>query len=135
MITVTVINAHGRTRLRREPISSSVEEVLRWKRRRAAEITVILVNDEELLRINREFLAHDYHTDVITFPLEDDPLEGEIYISLDRAAEQAREYGVKLYHEVRRLAIHGTLHLLGYDDATAAERQEMGRLEDRFLHE
>lgn len=135
MLSVTVINAHGRTRLRRDPIRESVERVLRSYRRRSASVTVILVDDEELLRMNREFLDHDYYTDVITFPLEENPLEGEIYISLDRAREQGKEHGVTLYHEVRRLAVHGTLHLLGHDDATEEERLEMRRLEDKYLND
>ncbi len=83
--------------------------------------------------MNREFLQHDYYTDVITFPLEEKPLEGEIYISVDRAREQAAEHNVGVYHEVRRLAIHGTLHLLGHDDATTQEREEMRSLENHFL--
>lgn len=133
VLSVTVINAHGRTRLRRDSIRDSAERVLRSYRRRTASISIILVDDEELLRINREFLEHDYYTDVITFPLEENPLEGEIYISVDRARVQAKEYGVTLYNEVCRLAIHGTLHLLGHDDHTEEERLEMRRLEDRFL--
>ena len=60
-------------------------------------------------------------------------MEGEIYISVDRAREQAAEFGVGVHDEVERLAIHGALHLAGYDDATAAGREEMRRLEDRYL--
>jgi rRNA maturation RNase YbeY len=133
MYTVTVINAHPTTRLRRAPISSSVEQVLKGERIRQADINVVLVSDQELLEMNREHLQHDYFTDVITFPLEASPLEGEIYISIDRAREQAGEYGVGLYDEVRRLAIHGALHLAGYDDRTVEERQRMSLLEDRYL--
>lgn len=133
MRTVTITNALPGTGLHHTPIRESVEAVLSHYRRSAAEISIVLVSDDELLRINREFLDHDYFTDVITFPLEEDPLEGEIYISVDRAREQAADHGVGLYHEVRRLAIHGTLHLLGFDDATEAERGAMRELEDRFL--
>jgi rRNA maturation RNase YbeY len=133
MYTVTVINAHPSTRLRRAPISASVERVLKGEKIRSAEINVVLVSDQDLLEMNRKHLQHDYFTDVITFPLEASPLEGEIYISIDRAREQAEEYGVGLYDEVRRLAIHGTLHLAGYDDRTTGERQRMRDLEDRYL--
>ena len=94
---------------------------------------MIFVDAPTLLQMNRDFLGHDYHTDVITFPLEERPLEGEIYIDLDTAAAQAREYGVRFQLEVRRLVIHGMLHLLGYDDATPTLRAEMSALEDRFL--
>ncbi len=100
---------------------------------RVASIAVILVDDDRLLQMNRRFLSHDYLTDVITFPIESRPIEGEIYISLDRAREQARDYGHGLTDEVRRLAAHGALHLAGYDDATELERERMRMLEDRYL--
>ena len=83
--------------------------------------------------MNRKFLSHNYSTDVISFSIEEDPLEGEIYINLDQARIQAKEEGTGLYQEVRRLAIHGVLHLVGYDDSTKEERREMSKLEDRFL--
>jgi len=130
---VSVINAHPTTRLRRAPIATAVAATLRGEKIRRAEVTVVLVSDGELLRMNREFLRHDYFTDVITFPIENDPMEGEIYISIDRAREQAAQYGVGVYHEVCRLAIHGTLHLAGHDDATFEERAAMSALEDRYL--
>lgn len=131
--TVVLTNAHPRTRLRRAAIVEAVLRVLRGERLRRATVTVILVSDDDLLELNREHLSHDYYTDVITFPLETDPLEGEIYISVDRAREQAREFGVGVYDEVQRLAVHGALHLAGYDDSTTAERENMRRLEDRYL--
>ncbi len=96
-------------------------------------VSVVLVDDATLRCMNREHLGHDYDTDVITFPIESDPVEGEIYISLDRAREQASEFRVGLYDEVLRLAAHGALHLAGYDDATPNLRQEMTRLEDHYL--
>jgi rRNA maturation RNase YbeY len=91
------------------------------------------VSDAELHQMNRTFLGHDYQTDVITFRLEDEPRAGEINIRVDRAREQAKEYGVGLYDEIYRLAAHGALHLAGYDDATPAEREAMRRLEDHYL--
>lgn len=130
---VSIVNAHPTTRLRRAPITQAVEQTLRGEKIRHAEITVVLVSDAELLRMNREFLQHDYFTDVITFPMESKPLEGEIYISVDRAREQASQYNVGMYDEICRLAIHGTLHLAGHDDATAETRAAMSVLEDRYL--
>jgi probable rRNA maturation factor len=130
---ITVINAHPRTRLRKDGIASGVAHVLRGENVGSAEVNVVLVSDDDLLAMNREHLAHDYYTDVITFTIEEQPLEGEIYISVDRAREQAAEYGVGLYEVVRRLAIHGALHLAGYNDATQSEREGMRQLEDRYL--
>jgi probable rRNA maturation factor len=132
-LEVEVINAHPTTRLRKAGIAAGVERTLRGEKVRAARVNVILVEDEELLRMNREHLQHDYYTDVITFTIEEKPLEGEIYISIDRAREQAAEYGVGVHEEVMRLAIHGALHLAGHNDATDAEREGMRGLEDRYL--
>lgn len=85
-------------------------------------------------RINRAFLGHDYSTDVISFPLKDGlGFDGELYINLDRAKTQAKEYDVPYSQEVRRLLIHGTLHLLGYDDTTTKQRKRMQRREDYYL--
>jgi rRNA maturation RNase YbeY len=84
--------------------------------------------------MNREFLKHDYVTDVIAFPLgEDGGVEGEIYINLDAARKQAREYGVTYTQESRRLLIHGALHLLGYDDTTIRRKKKMSEREDMYL--
>lgn len=130
---IDVINAHPRTRLRRSEIGACVARTLQGERIGAAQVNVVLVSDDELLEINRAHLQHDYYTDVITFMLEEEPLEGEIYISVDRAREQAAEYGVGLYEEIKRLAVHGALHLAGHDDATDAQREQMRVLEDRYL--
>lgn len=130
---IQVFNAHPRTRLRREPIAGSVNDVLRGEKVGLATINVVLVSDPELLRMNREHLGHDYLTDVITFVIDERPLEAEIYISVDRAREQAFDHGIGLYQEIQRLAIHGALHLAGYDDATDVERKRMHQLENHYL--
>jgi probable rRNA maturation factor len=132
--SIDVINAHPSTRLKRAVIIDAVRRVFEGELEGVdVAANVILVSDPELHRMNRTHLGHDYQTDVITFRLEDDPLEGEIYISIDRAREQAEEYGVGLYQEVLRLATHGALHLAGYDDATDEEREAMRKLEDHYL--
>ena len=93
------------------------------------------MNDDEIVSLNRQFLGKDWPTDVIAFDLSDDEdsLEGEVYVSVTTAERQAREYGVTFWEELSRLATHGTLHLVGFDDATDAQRREMQRLEDEFL--
>lgn len=130
---VQVINAHPRVRLVRAPIVEAVSRVLLHEKVSDGSVNVVLVDDEELLALNRRHLAHDYYTDVITFGLEDSPLEGEIYISVDRAREQAATFGIRLGEEVRRLAVHGALHLAGYSDDTDTGRRQMTALEDRYL--
>ena len=130
---VSVINAHPTVRLRHAPFVDDVTNVLRSGGVDSGEVRVIFVDRTELLRLNREFLGHDYDTDVITFPIESDPLEGEVYISVEMARTQAGEEWVRFYEEARRLAIHGALHLIGYDDATPEQKRTMRELEDRFL--
>jgi probable rRNA maturation factor len=85
-------------------------------------------------RINRRFLNHDGVTDVIAFPFHDGMgIDGEVYVNLDRARSQARTYRVRFGEEARRLLIHGTLHLLGYSDATSRGKARMREREDYFL--
>ena len=87
----------------------------------------LLTDDRELRRLNREFLAHDYATDVLSFPSgSDDPL-GDIAISVERAAAQAQEFGHSTDEEIKILMLHGVLHLLGMDhekDRGAMKREE-----------
>ena len=96
---------------------------------------IVLVDDETIHRMNREYLAHDEPTDIITFALGDEgfvtgpggmPRElGEMYISYERAAAQSADWGSDPEREIRFLVTHGVLHLLGWDDATTEERERM----------
>ncbi len=111
----------------------AISFALQAGRIREAVISCAVVSDAEIQEINRSYLGHDYATDIITFPLEKRPLEAELVISADTARRQAREYGVRLREECARLAIHGILHLSGYDDAAEADRKRMKRREDALL--
>jgi probable rRNA maturation factor len=134
MITVSVINAH---RFRRVPLRRTarlVRSTLRSERIDGAMVTVVIVDSRRIRRINRRYLAHDVVTDVISFPLERRPrLEGEMYVNLDRARSQAREYGVSVWNEVVRLVIHGTLHLTGYDDRSRRGAVRMHRRQEALV--
>lgn len=132
-ISISVFNSSSRKPIANKSIVKKIESVLVHFKIKKAEINVIFVDDDEIHRINKEFLNHDYPTDVITFPFEDSDLEGEIYISVDTADLQAKEYKVTLTNELMRLAIHGTLHLIGYEDNTKEKKAEMSELEDKFL--
>lgn len=97
-------------------------------------LAIVFTHSRSIKKMNREFLKHDYATDVIAFPLgEDGGVEGEIYINLDAAQRQAREYGVTYTQESRRLLVHGALHLLGYDDTTLRRKKKMSEREDIYL--
>jgi rRNA maturation RNase YbeY len=98
-------------------------------------MTIVFVTSRRSRLLNREFLQHDYVTDVISFPLERRPrIEGEIYVNLDRAREQARRYGIGFANEILRLVVHGTLHLLGYDDATARAAKTMSKRQEGYVN-
>ena len=96
---------------------------------------IIILSDDELLKYNKEFLNHDYYTDIITFTIEDedDLLEAELYLSLDRIKENAHSIQVDFIQEFYRVLIHGTLHLCGYGDKTTEEEILMRSKEDYYL--
>lgn len=109
------------------------EAALRTGRRREARLSFVLMGDREIRKVNKQFLGHDYATDVITFPLEEDRIEAEICISVETARRQAAEYGVSVAEELARLAVHGVLHLTGLDDGDEAARAAMRAREDACL--
>jgi probable rRNA maturation factor len=131
MQTVLVFNAHRRYRIKKKLVEGYVKRVLG---RRKGQVSVVFVDSHRCKSINRTFLHHNYVTDVISFTLEESSLlEGEVYVNLDRAKHQAKEYGVGFSDEVARLVIHGVLHLIGYNDMTGAERKRMRAREDEHV--
>jgi len=98
-------------------------------------LNCILTSDNVLVQLNKEYLRHFTLTDIITFDLSENKgvLTGDIYISIDRARENAREYKVTLSNELNRLIIHGVLHLMGYKDKTLKERVLMKEKEEFYL--
>jgi rRNA maturation RNase YbeY len=134
VIDVAVFNAHPAHRIRRGGVIALVRRVAKGERRRRAAVSVVFVGNRASARMNSRFLGHRGGTDVISFPLgEGRMIEGEVYVNLDRARIQAREYGVGFADEVCRLVVHGTLHLFGYDDRTVALERHMKRREDRYV--
>ena len=100
----------------------------------AHSLNYIFCNDEEILRVNRQFLNHDYFTDIITFDsCMGRLLRGDLFISLDTVASNARTIGVSYDRELLRVIIHGVLHLCGINDKGPGEREIMEQNEDRAL--
>ncbi len=100
-----------------------------------ASLQYVFCSDEYLLNINRQFLNHDYYTDIITFPMQSspDPVVGEIYISADRTADHAQTMNISPIEELLRVIFHGALHLCGYKDKTEKEKQVMRAKENEYL--
>lgn len=108
--------------------------VFRGETIREAAVACILVTDEEIARLNETWVGHEGPTDVITFPLaEGELLEGEVYISVETARIQAKEYRTSLRQELARLWIHGLLHLCGHEDSSDEKRTAMAKREDLYL--
>lgn len=98
------------------------------------EINVIFIDDREIKKMKKKFFQIDKITDVISFRLnEGEKVEGEIYISLNQTKRQAKIYNETFENEVLRLIIHGTLHLIGYDDATQKQKDKMTKKENLYL--
>ncbi len=97
-------------------------------------LNVIFTSDNYLLEMNKNYLNHDYFTDVITFDyVENNKLSGDIFISIDRVGENAKNYKVNFLHELNRIIVHGLLHLLGYKDKTKTEKKIMTSKENFYL--
>jgi rRNA maturation RNase YbeY len=105
------------------------------EKHRLGAINFIFTSDDILFELNQQYLGHSTLTDIITFDLSETKtkLEGDIYISIDRAKENAEKFKESVEKEVRRLMIHGVLHLAGYKDKTRAEKAGMRSKEDYYL--
>ena len=133
---IFVTNSHPSLRFPKKETLRTLECVQKQEGVRNLEVSVVFVGNRYIRGVNKKFLRHDYTTDVISFPLGEggsSGVEGELYINLDRAKSQAKTYGVTFAEETRRLLIHGTLHLLGYRDATPRTKGAMTRREDEIL--
>jgi rRNA maturation RNase YbeY len=127
---VGYITLKGRNRLKDYLLA-----VFKKEGKKVAFVNYVFCSDQYLLEINRNYLNHDYYTDIITFDLSDKKgaLKAEIYISIDRIRENARKLGVSLKSELHRVIFHGSLHLCGYDDKTAKQQTAIRLKEDLHL--
>ena len=116
-------------------IRSICEKILKDNNQTESTITIIFSNDSQLRKLKKEYFDTDVLTDTISFNLEEegDPIEGEIYISLECVVENARTYKQDFIMECKRIIIHSCLHLLGFDDQLPEEKKEMTRQEDYYI--
>lgn len=116
-------------------VSGWLREVISIHDKIAGEINYIFCSDEKILSVNREFLKHDYYTDIITFDYSEQRiLAGDLYISLDTVASNAADLGTPTESELNRVIVHGILHLCGFKDKLPNESMQMRKLEDEALN-
>jgi len=116
-------------------LRQAVQTVIAESRFPVASIDVAVVDDEAIHKLNRDYLQHDYPTDVLSFPLSsaDKPIEGQVVVSADTATAQAEEYGWSADRELLLYVVHGVLHLIGYRDKTTEDEAQMRAAERRVL--
>ena len=118
----------------RTKIKQWIKQVIEAKGKKTGNITYIFCDDEYLLEVNKQYLQHDYYTDVITFDyVENDLISGDIFISTDRVRENALAFGSSETEELHRVIIHGALHLLGLKDKNEKEASQMRQAENEAL--
>jgi probable rRNA maturation factor len=119
----------------RARLKSFIERRFHKGKRRLGEIRYVFCSDDYLLNVNRQFLQHDYYTDILTFDLSEpgEPVNAEIYISVDRVRENAAVFSSSFKRELHRVVFHGALHLCGFGDKKPKEKEKMRQMEEGWL--
>ena len=119
----------------RKKLKEFIGFVFSKEKKRVTSLNFIFCSDEFLLNINRQFLSHDFYTDIVTFDLskEKDAIVAEAYISLDRVRENAKKENVLFLTELHRVVFHGVLHLCGYKDKRKIDIEQMRKKENNLL--
>jgi rRNA maturation RNase YbeY len=121
-------------KIKKREIRSWIKEVIASYDKKTGEICIIFCSDSFLLEMNKKYLNHKYFTDIITFNYnKDNILSGDIFISIDTVKKNAKYYNVQFLQEIRRVIIHGILHLVGFDDANDKQRKQMRNEENKAL--
>ena len=129
-------NAEGvkMPKIKKRETTAWIKAVAAQHGRKVGEIGYMFVDDEKILEVNREYLGHDYYTDIITFDYdEDDIISGDLVISLDTVKTNAGQFGKDYDEELHRVIIHGILHLCGINDKGPGEREIMEAEENKAL--
>ena len=120
--------------IKKREMNAWIKAVAQKYGRRVGDIGYMFVSDEKILEVNRQYLGHDYYTDIITFDYDEgDRINGDIVISLDTVATNAEQYGKTYEDELHRVIIHGILHLCGINDKGPGEREIMEASENEAL--
>lgn len=136
MSLINIINDHSSfNTLNAKTLEHLTDMIFSSENRKYSSINIIISNDEYLSRLKKIYFNQNVYTDVMTFNLEDsnEPIEGEIYISMDRIFSNATVYQKSLDEELKRVMIHGILHLIGYNDDTKQKKENMTLLENKYI--
>jgi probable rRNA maturation factor len=137
-VLVDIARRDSGKRFASRKLKKIAEKILEVLEQGSAELSLVLVGNDEIRKLNRKFRGKDYATDVLSFPVENDlpgpeQLLGDVIISVEKAREQAKERGRTFDEEMVTLLIHGVVHLLGYDhERSAKDAKAMTRLEKRI---
>lgn len=120
--------------LKRELIQSWIQGIIESEKKKLGQIQIILSTDKHLLELNKEFLGHNYFTDVIVFGNNrKDIINGDIFISYERIKDNANLYRESTTKELYRIIVHGVLHLIGYNDKSTRDKEIMTEKENKYL--
>lgn len=120
--------------IKKRPTTAWIRAVAATYEKKVGDVNYIFCNDERILEVNREYLQHDYYTDIITFDYtEEDTISGDLFISLDTVKTNSEQFGTEYDEELHRTIIHGILHLCGINDKGPGEREIMEAAENRAL--
>ena len=135
MILDVINNYTDKYKFNNEMINTLIKSTINSEGRKINSINIILTDDEFLRKMKKKYFKQDLYTDVISFNLEEqnENIEGEIYISMDRIIDNAKLLKSSINMELKRIIIHGTLHLIGYDDQTNYQKKHMTKLENKYL--
>lgn len=121
-------------KIKRRDITAWIKKVAANHGRKVGDVAYIFCSDDKILEVNRDYLQHDYYTDIITFDYcEDDVISGDIFISLDTVRSNSEQLALPYEQELHRVIIHGILHLCGIDDKGEGEREVMEAEENTAL--
>lgn len=122
-------------KLKKNVIKKWINYLIDNEIKKSGEINIILCSDVYLLEMNKEYLEHDYFTDIITFDyVEGNVISGDLFISIDRVKENAGNFGNSFINELLRVVFHGVLHLVGYKDKTDSDQKLMRSKENYYLN-
>ncbi len=120
--------------IQKNHIEKYIIELISNEVKKCGEISIVFTSDNYLLEMNKEYLNHDYFTDIITFDyVENDLISGDLFISFDRLKDNAKKFNIEVVREVYRVVFHGILHLTGYNDKTDEEQKLMTEKENFYL--